>query len=341
MRKTNLILIFVGIFILVQPLLWSHNKNKNRNRQGYYRDNDNYYNRNRKGYKQGNSVIKNLLNNLFNNNNSNQLSQQGYYQNNDNFASNYNQPNQQGYYQNNDNFYSNDFASSLPGSSDLSSSDSTSSLPSSNDLSSSDFAPNNDFASTDDWANDNWGNTDDWANNDLLNSDWTNNSFATNDLSTNQAILISLGASPQEVSSKEQAAVLKQRIQETTKNGRTYYSGNFGVPAVATAFSGSGRNGPIYGYIAFAKDATKVVGFYVAKQAETPGRGGLIAEPWFRKQLKGEFLQNNAIKVNSGGNGDLNKTNAYIDGISGATRTNNAIQSILNTYIAYFMKDWK
>lgn len=158
---------------------------------------------------------------------------------------------------------------------------------------------------------------------------------------TDRAILMSLGVEPLEVATVEQATKLKETIQKTEKNGRTYYSGDFGSPATTTAFAGPGLWGTIYGYIAFSEDASKVVGFQVTEQNETPGLGARISESWFFEQLQGETIQNNTIRVGKGGTGDSDKDNAFIDGVSGATRTSDGIQAILNTYITYFMEDWR
>lgn len=157
----------------------------------------------------------------------------------------------------------------------------------------------------------------------------------------NRAILLALGVDPLDVATIEQIDKLQTGIEEISKNDRLYYRGNFGTPALATAFSGPGLWGTIYGYIAFSDDGNKIVGFRITEHNETPGLGGRISEPWFYEQLQGEQIRNNIVTVSAGGTGDADRSNGSIDGVSGATRTSEGIQAILKKHIQYFKEDWR
>ncbi len=156
-----------------------------------------------------------------------------------------------------------------------------------------------------------------------------------------KAILLALGADEADVTTLEQVDALSTNLQKVEKNGNVYYQGDFGNKALATPFSGPGLWGTISGYISFSEDGNQIVGFRVTEHNETPGLGARVDEPWFYKQLQGETIQNNTIRVGAGGTGDADKDNSVIDGISGATRTSDGVQVILNNYITQFNKDWR
>lgn len=152
-----------------------------------------------------------------------------------------------------------------------------------------------------------------------------------------RAILLSLGADA--VDTPEAVAEQFAQVSTEEHGNATYYTGNFGKSAIAKNFVGPGLWGLIYGYIALSDDLTKVVGFEVTAQNETPGLGARITETWFKEQFYNEKIQNDTIIVGPGGSGDTNKENGMIDGVSGATRTSDGVQVILNQEIKAFYKD--
>ena len=156
-----------------------------------------------------------------------------------------------------------------------------------------------------------------------------------------KAILLALGVDESDITTLEQVDALRSNVTKVEKNGNEYYQGNFGQQALATPFSGPGLWGTISGYISFSKDGKKIVGFRVTEHNETPGLGARIGEQWFYQQLQGETIKNSTIRVGAGGKGDPSKDNGVIDGISGATRTSDGVQVILNNYITQFNKDWR
>lgn len=153
-----------------------------------------------------------------------------------------------------------------------------------------------------------------------------------------QAILQALGA--KNILTPEDAQAQYGNVKEEKRGDSTYYFADFnGAPAVVSNFTGPGLWGLISGYIGFSQDLTKVVGFEVTNQVETPGLGARVSEPWFKEQLQGQNVVNDTIVVRKGGNGENNYDDGAIDGISGATRTADGIQAILNKSIQQFHKD--
>ncbi len=148
-----------------------------------------------------------------------------------------------------------------------------------------------------------------------------------------RAILLALGAHVLSVQTPKAVTVQFAKVDIQTYGDTQYYKANFSSPAIAKKFSGPGLWGLISGYIAFSNDMSKVVGFEVTAQNETPGLGARVTEPWFKEQLYNEKIKNNTIVVGPGGSGDTDKENGMIDGISGATRTSEGVQIILDQEI--------
>ncbi|GAB1455711.1 hypothetical protein MASR2M48_10180 [Spirochaetota bacterium] len=75
-------------------------------------------------------------------------------------------------------------------------------------------------------------------------------------------------------------------------------------------------------------------------QNETPGLGGRIEEPWFFGQYEGERSPGGHIGMRAGaeasGKADTDKENGRVDGISGATRTSQAFEAIVNAALLRF-----
>lgn len=112
-------------------------------------------------------------------------------------------------------------------------------------------------------------------------------------------------------------------------NGQTVY---------AKSFAGPGLWGTISGYIAVDSSISKFVGIEIVSDSETPGLGARINEAWFKDQFRGEVVPaNGTIGVKAlPGDGDPNKTDGIVDGITGATRTSDSMQAIVNAAIKAF-----
>jgi len=108
-----------------------------------------------------------------------------------------------------------------------------------------------------------------------------------------------------------------------------------GQPALAVEFSGPGLWGTITGYLAVTAAVDKILGIEIVSDNETPGLGARINQPWFKDQFRGETIGTTPLLVRVlPGNGDPNKNDNMVDGITGATRTSDAMQVIVNAAIA-------
>ena len=98
-------------------------------------------------------------------------------------------------------------------------------------------------------------------------------------------------------------------------------------------FSGSGLWGTITGVLAVNRDASRIVGLDIVGHNETPGLGGRIDEAWFKDQFRGERINEEGLKITRGGMGDPDHDNSRVDAITGASRTSDALQTILNSHL--------
>ncbi len=113
-------------------------------------------------------------------------------------------------------------------------------------------------------------------------------------------------------------------FQTTTVNGK---------PVVVSPFQGNGLWGTITGVIGMTADLQRIVGFEIVSHVETPGLGGRIDESWFKKQFNGEYAANGIVVKHGGSGGDTDPDNGEVDGITGASRTSDSIQVIVNQQI--------
>ncbi|WP_321330108.1 FMN-binding protein [uncultured Ilyobacter sp.] len=95
-------------------------------------------------------------------------------------------------------------------------------------------------------------------------------------------------------------------------------------------FSGKGLWGTISGVIAVNSRIDKIIGIEITSHSETPGLGGRIEEAWFLNQFRGEKVPDNIQIVMGTGRGDTISDNGLIDGITGATRTSESVENIIN-----------
>ncbi len=113
-------------------------------------------------------------------------------------------------------------------------------------------------------------------------------------------------------------------FQTTSVNGKS---------VVVSPFQGNGLWGTITGVIGMTSDLQRIVGFEIVSHVETPGLGGRIDEDWFKTQFKGEFAFNGIVVRHGGSGGDSDPDNGIVDGITGASRTSDSIQVIVNQQI--------
>ena len=105
-----------------------------------------------------------------------------------------------------------------------------------------------------------------------------------------------------------------------------------GQPALAVEFAGPGLWGTITGVLAVTASVDEILGLEIMSDNETPGLGARINEAWFKDQFRGESVAGQPIRVVAmPGDGDPSKSDNAVDAITGATRTSEAIQAIVNT----------
>ncbi|MFP4300409.1 MAG: FMN-binding protein [Spirochaetaceae bacterium] len=121
-----------------------------------------------------------------------------------------------------------------------------------------------------------------------------------------------------------------EEVEEVEENGVTLYSGTVDDTEVyAKEFRGSGLWGTIHGVLGVTADFSQTTGLAIIAHNETPGLGGRITEDWFQRQLEGEQIPEDRLRVTEG-DGDYDSDNGEIDGITGATRTSDSMEVILN-----------
>ena len=103
---------------------------------------------------------------------------------------------------------------------------------------------------------------------------------------------------------------------------------------------GKGLWSTMYGFIALASDTTTIKGFAYYSQGETPGLGGEVDNPNWKKQWIGKQLFdedfNVKFAVNKGAvDNTMEIANYRVDGLSGATITGNGV----TTSMSYWFGD--
>ena len=82
-----------------------------------------------------------------------------------------------------------------------------------------------------------------------------------------------------------------------------------------------------------------IVGLDIISHSETPGLGGRIEEDWFKEQFRGELIPPGGVRVMKGEGGmDLDQGNGMVDGVTGASLTSAAMETIVNDEIDMLMK---
>lgn len=105
----------------------------------------------------------------------------------------------------------------------------------------------------------------------------------------------------------------------------------------AMEFVGAGLWGPISGFIAVSEGFDTMVGIEFVDDNETPGLGGRINEPWFKEQFQGLNISGGRITVTVMEPADPSE--GRVDGVTGATRTSDAIEAIVNAKLSILRSD--
>ncbi len=127
---------------------------------------------------------------------------------------------------------------------------------------------------------------------------------------------------------------IKPSDSKTDPAYRFYENGQ--LSAYALPFDGKGYWDRIKGVIGFKHDKQTITGITFYEQNETPGLGGEIIKPYFRKRFEGTAISStgNAVDLVSvseevGGN--------RIHAITGATQTSEKLEIIINNAV----ENWK
>ncbi len=101
---------------------------------------------------------------------------------------------------------------------------------------------------------------------------------------------------------------------------------------------GYGLWSTLYGYIALDHDLTTVVGLGFYEHAETPGLGGEVDNPMWKKQWQGKEIHDTNGKLDIAvikGTVDPSSPKAkhQIDGLSGATLTTRGVDNLVNFWL--------
>ncbi|MEW5737209.1 MAG: FMN-binding protein [Thermodesulfobacteriota bacterium] len=129
-----------------------------------------------------------------------------------------------------------------------------------------------------------------------------------------------------------------ESVRKTEKDGRTIYLGlspdRKSIAGYAFEVSGPGFWGPIHGMMGVSPDLGRVLGVAFYDHQETPGLGGRIDEPWFRRQFAGKLLAPGADGVffHFVAPG-MHERPTDVDAITGATETTRRLSRFLNTDI--------
>lgn len=166
-----------------------------------------------------------------------------------------------------------------------------------------------------------------------LANDSTREQVALNqELNRQRAVLNAMGI---EYSGTDEVQQLFESVDQIERDGETLYRTTVdGQTIYAKPFVGSGLWGAITGFLAVYEDMDRTVGLEILTHNETPGLGGRLAEQWFTQQLRDERIVDGTIGVGAAGDGDPNHDNGQIDAITGASRTSDAVRTILSTELS-------
>jgi Na+-transporting NADH:ubiquinone oxidoreductase subunit C len=157
---------------------------------------------------------------------------------------------------------------------------------------------------------------------------------ANNDRESYQrTVLAAIGVEPD---TQEEVFERYRELNTSERDGILFYETEVdGEQIVAKQFAGPGVWGEISGIMSFTADGSRIRGVEIIDQNETPGLGARVTEEWFLEQLSGELIVDGQIRINRG-DGDYDKENGTIDGITGATGTSRSFHRMINDSIQVF-----
>lgn len=105
---------------------------------------------------------------------------------------------------------------------------------------------------------------------------------------------------------------------------------------VSFVFLGGGVWGPIEGVLTLQSDFETIVAMKILQQEETPGLGGIIADPNYLAKYEGVSMVPQ-IEITHSNQGQDNQ----VDAITGGTRTSASVEIILNNAYAEHLAAWE
>lgn len=130
--------------------------------------------------------------------------------------------------------------------------------------------------------------------------------------------------------------VFDEEIEIITVGDLTFYEAKESKN-VSYPYLGGGVWGPISGIVTLKSDFETIVAVKVLNQQETPGLGGIIAEAKYLATFVGiKMVPTLEIRKDS----SANKVNE-IDAITGATRTSEAFEIIMNDNYTLYKAAWE
>jgi Na+-transporting NADH:ubiquinone oxidoreductase subunit C len=96
---------------------------------------------------------------------------------------------------------------------------------------------------------------------------------------------------------------------------------------------GVGYQAMIRGYLALEGDLNTVAGLTITEQAETPGLGAKITEPAWQALWPGTKLADDTGAIHFAVVKGGATTDYEVDGITGATRTGNAVANMIRFWV--------
>ena len=130
--------------------------------------------------------------------------------------------------------------------------------------------------------------------------------------------------------------VFEANIVEEVREDQTFYV-NESTGAVAFVFEGSGVWGPIVGVIAFESDFRTIRYIEILQQEETPGLGARIVERAYLDTFNQVTMRAEAPFLTISRSADPEDPND-LDAITGATRTSDRFEIMLNAAYARFIE---
>ncbi len=105
------------------------------------------------------------------------------------------------------------------------------------------------------------------------------------------------------------------------------------VSLVILPIAGAGYNGPIQAMLALHGDMNTIAGLAVTEQSETPGLGARIEEPGWQADFAGKRVADDSGEVRFAVARGPASTEYEVDGITGATRTSNAVTRMMRFWL--------